>query len=113
MKTWVGSWALFLDDERFPPVNFAQAYEEYRTARSVREATEMMELRGCPGFISFDHDLGEDQRTGLDLVKWMIHQDLEEDGKFIPRGFEFYVHSQNPIGKENIEKLLEHYLRQR
>lgn len=97
---------LFLDDERFPP-NSGDVWDIVRT---VDEAKAYMEANGCPLFISFDHDLGEDQATGFDLVKWMVERDLDADGKFIPRLFTYYVHSQNPVGKKNIESYLDGYL---
>jgi hypothetical protein len=47
------------------------------------------------------------------FVKWVIDMDLDNDGNFIPENFVFNVHSANPVGKENIEKLLVGYLKSR
>lgn len=66
--------------------------------------------RGCPTFISFDHDLGPDEKTGYDLAKWLVERDLDSNGAFIPATFEFYVHSQNPVGAANIRNYLQRYL---
>jgi hypothetical protein len=100
---------LFLDDERFPP----GTGEGWDIVRNMADATTYMRARGCPSFISFDHDLGEDQPTGYDLVNWMIERDLDENGRFIPVDFDFYVHSQNPTGRDNIILKLKAYLGQR
>jgi hypothetical protein len=97
---------LFLDDERFPAGD-----EFWLIARSSMEAINTCKLLGCPSFISFDHDLGGDD-TAMVFVHWLINYDLDHPG-FIPDDFSFEVHSQNPIGKANIEGLLNSYLKQR
>ena len=101
-------WALFLDDERMPPSNFNG---ELVVARSLQEAISLIEENGCPYYISFDHDLGE-ASTGdaIELVKWIIEKDLDENGGFIPKNFGFFVHSANPVGRKNIQTLLSSYL---
>lgn len=100
---------LYLDDLRTP-------HEDgFTILRSYEEAVTYIEEYGLPDLISFDHDLGVDEvgrllLTGYDFAKWLIEADL--DGRIdIPPTFDFIVHSQNPVGKENIEKLLEGYLR--
>ena len=93
---------MFLDDERFPVTN------DFVIVRSMNEAIDYINSNGMPDFISFDHDLG-DGGTGYDLVKWIIDIDIQND--IIKSDFDFYVHSQNPIGKKNIESMLNNYLR--
>ena len=100
------TYKLFIDDERFPVL---KDDEEMFIVRDYDEAVEIMRGMGCPSYISFDHDLGEG-KNGYDIAKWMIETDLDEEGSFIPYDFEFYVHSQNPIGKENIEKSIGKYI---
>ena len=78
-------------------------------ARTYEEAINLIEEKGMPNFISFDHDLGDKIPTGFDLSKWIVEKDLDNNG-FIPKDFSFYVHSQNPQGKLNIEGLLNQYL---
>ena len=95
---------LFIDDERDPVPGIDTVI-----VRSFEEAVEVMCDMGCPDFISFDHDLGEG-KNGYDIAKWMIETDLDEEGNFIPYKFKFYVHSQNIIGKENIEKSIGKYV---
>jgi hypothetical protein len=71
-----------------------------------------MRERGCPDFVSFDHDLGDrHEPTGYDVAKWMVNKDLDMDGEFMPDKFMFEVHSANPPGRENIAGLLNSYLK--
>lgn len=119
-----GKWRLFLDDERFPP-NTPEWYGDHVfIARSCEEAIVWIEdcEMGCPSFISFDHDLGVDpkthevRKTGYDFVNWLIRRDVEsyDSGNFfIPRDFEFEVHSMNPVGAKNIRDALNAYLGRR
>ena len=104
------TWNLFLDDERFPPND----EREWVIARTVESAITECINRGNPSYISFDHDLGENQLTGFDFVKILV-EDAVDFPEFIeyqlPDNFSFYVHSQNPIGKANIEGLLNNYLK--
>ena len=97
---------LFLDDLRTPP------NEEYIIVRSSDEAKEFVLSNGCPEFISFDHDLGGED-TAMIFVKWLVEQDLDNNGSVIPIDFQFNVHSANPCGAENIRSYLTSYLKQR
>ncbi|MHA1410896.1 MAG: cyclic-phosphate processing receiver domain-containing protein, partial [Candidatus Odinarchaeia archaeon] len=58
--------------------------------------------------ISFDHDLGYGP-TGYDCVKWLVEASLDKR-LVIPKTSTFYCHSANPVGKENILRLLNNYL---
>ena len=109
------TWNLFIDDERFPPDDG----RDWVIARTYHEALLEVFNRGFPSYISFDHDLGENQKTGHDIAKVLVENDMISGNiesrkayKFSP-DFAFYVHSQNPIGKANIEGLLNNYLKQR
>lgn len=97
---------MFLDDERFP------IGDDWFICRSFDEAVHFINRNGCPDFISFDHDLGDDSFSGYEFARWLVDQDLDQGG-FIPSNFQFYVHSQNPVGAENIRKYLSNYLRVR
>lgn len=92
---------LFLDDERDPP----QDGRPWIVVRKVADAIAVVRARGLPRNISFDHDLGEGV-TGHDFAKWLVEHCL--DARLSP-DFAFYVHSQNPIGAENIRKLIERF----
>lgn len=92
-------WKLFLDDERFPVEETG-----WQIARSSNQAIEMVKNNGMPRFISFDHDLGDDD-TAMNFIHWIIDE-LHNRQVSIPNDFEFDVHSQNPIGAENIRFLM-------
>ena len=107
------TYKLFLDDYRNPV-----KHEEWVVARSYSEAVEIIEKQGMPKFISFDHDLAEQhyagdfsgpERTGYDFAKWIVDQCLLY-GVRLPDGFNFAVHSMNPVGAKNIRDLMESLL---
>lgn len=100
------SYKLFIDDERFPPDDGG----DWVIARDLYEVAEIVENRGCPSFISFDHDLGADTPDGHDIAKYLVNLDVDLNQTFIKDGFEFYVHSQNPVGAANINGLIAQYL---
>jgi len=88
---------LYLDDLRPTPSGFERVYD-------YEEFTEFISQNGLPDFISFDHDLGLG-KTGYDCAKWLVEFCLDKN-LILP---EFQVHSQNPVGKENIETLLNNF----
>ena len=96
------SYKLFIDDERFP------IGDDWTIVRSSQEAMDLITYAGMPKYISFDHDLG-DNDTAMKLVHFMVARTLDtgEYDKF-PR--DFYVHSQNPIGKGNIESYMNRFI---
>ena len=98
-------YRLYLDDLRDP-----KTPGEWIVARSMQDALSIIELQGMPDYISFDHDLGEDaDGTGYDFAKQLIDLCLTGKATF-PDGFEFNVHSANPVGAANITAVLNHYL---
>lgn len=88
---------LYLDDLRATPESFERVY-------SYREFVDFISTHGLPDFISFDHDLGMGE-TGFECAKFLVNYCIDHNLK-LP---DYKVHSQNPVGKENIEKLLEHF----
>lgn len=99
---------MYLDDIRTPKANYDVI------VRSYNESVEHISIYGIPDFISFDHDLGCDQagnilESGYDFAKWLVQMDIENKYKF-PKDFSFNVHSANPIGRNNIEAILNNYL---
>ena len=115
------TWNLFIDDERnledvtWAPWQIREKYrnEEWVIARTDFEVyTELAKRKSFPSFISFDHDLGLNSESGFKIAAELIDRDmLEESWVTIPDDFDFYVHSKNPIGKANIEGLLNSYLK--
>ena len=96
------NYRIYLDDIRNPKGDFDFI------ARTSNEAIRIMEANGCPEFISFDFDLGNDDRA-INVVKFMINEDLDTNGEFIPENFTWYTHSANGIGKSMIDGYLRSY----
>jgi hypothetical protein len=116
------SYYLFLDDERFPQdVTWVKLPpHNWTIVRNYADFVRTIENKGLPVEIAFDHDLGHEhyqayhtaakpghgvidyssfkEKTGLDCAKWLIEHCNEKNLPF-PK---YYVHSMNPIGKQNI-----------
>ena len=90
---------MFLDDERFPPNHGTEWEIDWVIVRSSNDAIQYVQSHGLPAFISFDHDLGGDD-TSRKFIIWMVDWMLDNQISFKDRDFDFYVHSQNPIGAE-------------
>lgn len=99
------TWKLFIDDERFP------ASEGWVIARSSEEAIQKCREYGFPSFISFDHDLGGDD-TSIVFINWMIEQTLDSITSGPPHYFprDYFIHSQNPVGRDNIKSLMDSFI---
>ena len=63
---------------------------------------------GIPDEVSLDHDLGHEYKDGYGAAKFLVEQCLSLN---VPLPI-WRVHSANPVGKENIEKLLINYNRE-
>jgi hypothetical protein len=113
------TYNLFIDDERdlqdvtWMPRQTQKKYhaETWVIARNMDSVQSIVARRGIPKFISFDHDLGEQEPTGYDIAKWFVDLDMVGNQAFLmPEDFSFAVHSQNPVGKKNIESYLNNYI---
>lgn len=106
------SYKLFLDDIRVPTMIYPNNEDsDFEIVRTVEEFKKLIKERGLPYFISFDNDLGCDENDqplfeGYDAAKWLVN----ESG-FDLTDLNFKVHSYNPVAKENIEALLNNYLK--
>lgn len=123
------SYKLFLDDFRevrqaaqymFPRIgsnNNLYNEDGWIVAKNYDEFTDIILKNGIPDLISYDHDLADEhyiacdkgenrddykEKTGLDCAKWMLEfcKSLNKDHP------PYFIHSMNPIGTENIRKLL-------
>lgn len=100
---------MFIDDERDPPDDG----NDWVVVRSCEEFWQWLhdnKRRTYPNHISFDHDLGDIFCTGMDLLKVMIREEIDEDFQF-PDNFTWSIHSQNPVGVANIDGLLKSYMK--
>lgn len=98
------TYTMFLDDERFP------VSKESIVVRNMHEAVFHIQENGYPKHVDFDHDLC-DIFSGYDFARWLVTTDQEINWWKSAEDFTFSVHSQNPIGTENISKLLDNYKR--
>jgi hypothetical protein len=120
---------LFLDDVRNPidcslymrPANIY--LEDWDVVRTYNEFIDYITKNGVPDEISFDHDLADEhynpsmyeskekygkksesfrEKTGYDCAKWLAEYCIKN---IIPMP-KCYVHSMNPVGRENIQSVL-------
>ena len=121
---------LFLDDDpsRIPhKLSWVELpLVEWTIVRSYKQFVETILQKGIPNIVSFDHDLGPDhykefhqawygnkvlnynsmgEKTGFHCAKWLIEYCMD---KKLPLPT-CYIHTQNPIGKQNIQSLLDSY----
>lgn len=82
---------VYFDDLREPPD------DTWVVIRDIATFQDYVVKNGVPKFISFDHDLGGDERA-IDAIKWMIEKELEI--------YQWQIHSANPVGAENMKSLL-------
>lgn len=115
---------LFLDDERnFEDVTWIK-YPKFDRVVTVREYSQfksfvdncLVESGTLNGLsFSFDHDLGlldsgyHRQFSGHDCAYYLIELIVYHHQHIDPNNISYFVHSMNPIGKKNIEGLLESY----
>jgi hypothetical protein len=102
---------LFLDDVHMPIDAYGYTKfelfkdKEWDVVRNYNEFVRYIEENGLPKFISFDHDLVDDGKTGAHCAEYLtdycIMSWLE-----LP---EYYCHSMNPVGKNKIVNTLESF----
>ncbi len=110
---------IFLDDERRPgQVTWIEIpcipVCMWNIVRNIEQFKELLDKALKAGItikhISFDHDLADihyggdysDEKTGMDCAKYLVDWCMDNDQP-LP---EWTVHSMNPVGVENINKLL-------
>lgn len=126
------SYNLFLDDYRMPKDAFAYTHipiylnVEWIVVRNYNAFISLIEGKGIPEIISFDHDLANehydpelhgsetynqlydlfDEKTGYHCAQWLINYCIDNQ-KDIPA--EVMIHSMNPAGSMNIKSLFDTY----
>lgn len=91
---------IYLDDLRTPSDNswfIIRSHHDF-----IHKISTSFNQIDC---ISFDHDLGE-EKTGFDCAKYLIEYCINNN--LTPP--QTYVHSANPVGRENIVSLINNYL---
>jgi|SRR5882672_6092505 len=122
------SYNLFLDDIRQPeqaahymPTSMCAIYliEKWVVVRNYGQFVRCIRKKGMPDMISFDHDLAKthydprtwkqgfvyEEKTGLDCAKWLIDHCIDKK-LTMPLT---HVHSQNPVGRKNIETIIQNF----
>lgn len=126
------SYYLFLDDERMPkkasinqvPLETVTGIGnvQWTIARNFDAFVALIQGKGVPEVVTFDHDLGEEhvkelvekgifadytrfKNTGYSCAEYLCHYCLEKEIPF-PK---WYVHSFNPVGAENIRALINNF----
>jgi len=99
---------IFLDDD---PRRDSWVDDTWTIARTVNEAMLLLAHNHCE-ILSLDHDLGENVKTGYDLMTWLEFE--AAGGKswpLIPDQFE--IHSANPVGRKNMQAAIDSIERMR
>lgn len=128
---FIMAYNLYLDDFR-NPIDSAYyrgeaiyAHEEWEVVRNYDEFVKIIQEKGLPEIISFDHDLADEhygmhdhidemeysayqEKTGYDCAKWLINYCIDNNKK-LPATI--LIHSMNPAGSQNIKSLFESYLK--
>lgn len=106
------SYNLFLDDIRTVKMVFPELKEtDFVIVRNYKDFVQTIIKNGLPNFISFDNDLGLDEKgeIGLDgyaAAKWLVYEsDLNISN------LKFNVHSANPVASKQIKGLLDNYIK--
>lgn len=94
---------LWLDDERAAPDS------TWMVARTVAEARTLMKEHPFHE-LSLDHDLGQEVHgTGYDFLVWL--ERVAAGMEFVPAWFKIppiiKLHTQNPVGRENMLRVIE------
>lgn len=119
---------LFLDDFRMPSDAFNYMglpiynLEEWIIVRNYYAFITLVEKKGIPEIISFDHDLADIhykvqdfdydasdyEKTGYHCAKWFIDYCIDNK-KELPK--KIIIHSMNPYGSCNIKSLFDTYFK--
>ena len=97
MKLWV-------DDLRQPPSDewlWAVSVDQAKLAIKVYE----INMYDDTIIIDLDHDAGDYAQYGGDFIRLLDW--LEEMG-IVDTGYFFHIHTQNPVGRENMRRIIEH-----
>lgn len=104
-------YTLFLDDVRDVEKYFTKA-DNVIVCRDYDSAVKLVQERGLPEFVSFDHDLGDTEndveKSGYEFAKYLVQYMMENN---IKGEFKYQVHSANPIGAENISAYLKNWFK--
>ena len=87
---------IYLDDIRNGP-------DGWKTVRNVFNLMDLLEQRDVT-HLSLDHDMGENQRTGYDLLCWIERKVYSGEMTEVPV---LTIHSANPVGRDRMKMVIE------
>ena len=96
---------LWLDDLR-DPKDFIKNYNSYSVIwiKDYSRFIEFVNEGHLPDIVDFDHDLGEG-KSGYECAKYLVNWCIDNNVR-LP---EIVIHSSNPVGRGNIESLVNSY----
>ena len=110
---------IYLDDKkkeegRDPSITYPKDSPDFwYRAYNYAEFCDLIKSKGVDDidFISFDHDLADfdedgNEKTGMDCAKFLANYCMDHGWVDIPL---YNVHSDNPVGAQNITSYLESY----
>ncbi|MEC5166905.1 hypothetical protein RCH18_002654 [Flavobacterium sp. PL11] len=106
------AYKLFLDDIRTVDMVYENwTDQDFVIVRTFNDFKKVILSKGIPEYISFDNDLGLDDEgviapDGYAAAKWLVYKsglDLVN--------LKFYVHSANPVASQQIQSLLDNYIK--
>ena len=105
-------YKLFLDDIRDVKMVYKNLRDEdFIIVRNFKDFKAVIIENGLPELISFDNDLGLDKNEkiaedGYAAAKWLVY----ESGLDLIN-LKFNVHSANPVASQQIQSLLDNYIK--
>jgi len=105
-------YKLFLDDIRDVNMVYKSlTNSDFVVVRNFYDFKKVIIENGLPELISFDNDLGLDKNDdvaedGYAAAKWLVY----ESGLDL-QNLKFNVHSANPVASQQIQGLLDNYIR--
>lgn len=100
-------YCIWLDDIRVTP------YNNYYTFNNVNAVKSFIVQKGPADYVlDLDHDLGSYSKfggDGIELIKWLLNNGYHENKDY---RFSFNIHSQNVVGRENMQALINRYFKE-
>lgn len=106
------SYKLFLDDIRDVPMVYKNlTNEDFDIVRNFNDFKQTIIEKGLPELISFDNDLGLDENGNVAEDGYAAAKLLVYKSGLDLRNLKFNVHSANPVAAQQIQGLLDNYIK--
>lgn len=100
-------YQIWLDDIRPAP----EGYMWFKSVNDTKSFIESKKDNSCVFMLDLDHDLGDYSYDGGDairLIEWLLWEGYNEMNWI---EFIFNLHTMNPVGKQNMQALIDRYFR--